>query len=61
MTLGFMNGKWVEVEMPSPLDKSWSQDDNFTYVSMFIKCRKMGLKEEKASQIAEAFVFKMKH
>jgi hypothetical protein len=61
MVLGFMNGKWVEVKMPSPLDKSWSQDDHFTYISIFIKCRKMGCKEDRASQIAEAVVFQMKY
>ena len=61
MSLGFMNGKWVDIQMPSPLDKSWSQDDHFTYVSIFIKCRKMGVNEENASQIAEAAVFKMKY
>lgn len=61
MVLGFMNGKWVEIRLPSPLDKTWSQDDHFTYVSIIIKCRKMGLSEEKASQVAEAVIFKMKY
>lgn len=61
MSLGFMNGKWIEIQMPSPIDKTWSKDDKFTYISIFIKCRKMGLKEEKAAQLAEAAVMKMKY
>lgn len=61
MSLGFMNGKWIDIQMPSPMDKTWSQDDCFTYISIFIKSRKMGLKEERAAQLAEAAIMKMKY
>ncbi len=60
MVLAFSNGNWNEVELPSPLDKSWSQDDIFTYVSIFMKCRKNGFSDEKASQLSEAIIYKKK-
>lgn len=50
----------MDLKLPSPMDRSWSQDDTFTYISIFMKCRKNGLTDDKASQLAEAIVYKKK-
>lgn len=50
----FVGGKWIQVEVPSYLDPSWSESDRVLYATALEKARAMG--EARPHGVAEAIV-----
>jgi hypothetical protein len=50
----FVSGEWIQVDLPSYLDPSWSESDRVLYATALAKARAMG--DPRPSIVAEAIV-----
>jgi hypothetical protein len=58
MQLVFSENEWLEVKVPAGYDPNWTQQDQYFYAVIWALAFRKGFSEQKASQVAEAAVFK---
>lgn len=58
MVLVFNQGIWTDIPLPEPLDRTWSKDNQFIYVTVYQRLRSKGFSHEKSSQVAEAYIYR---
>jgi hypothetical protein len=56
MVLIFKQGKWLNMELPLPVDPLWSKDDCMVYANVVAFFEDKTPKE--AAQLAESYVYK---